>query len=129
MRIAISATGNGMDAPVDPRFGRCAYLLFVDPEKGEIVEGGPNENADAAGGAGSWTARRVVEGGASVVLTGNVGPNAFEVLSAGGVRVMTGVSGSVRQAVEAYSRRELRESGSSTVARHAGEERPGRAGS
>jgi len=44
----------------------------------------------------------VADKGAQAVLTGNCGPNAFQTLSASGVQVITGVSGTVREAVEQY---------------------------
>ncbi|MCS7366963.1 MAG: dinitrogenase iron-molybdenum cofactor biosynthesis protein, partial [archaeon YNP-WB-062] len=30
MKICVSATSNSLDAPVDPRFGRCPYFIIVD---------------------------------------------------------------------------------------------------
>ena len=32
MKIAVSSKGTDLDAEVDPRFGRCQYLLFVDTD-------------------------------------------------------------------------------------------------
>ena len=32
MKICVSATTNSLDAPVDPRFGRCPYFVIVDSE-------------------------------------------------------------------------------------------------
>jgi predicted Fe-Mo cluster-binding NifX family protein len=32
MKICVSATANSLDAPLDPRFGRCQYFLIVDSE-------------------------------------------------------------------------------------------------
>jgi len=37
MKIAISTSGVGPDAPVDPRFGRAKHFLVFDTETGETV--------------------------------------------------------------------------------------------
>jgi len=101
MRIAISATGPTLDAEVDPRFGRCQYFIIVDPETMEF-EALENSNAVAAGGAGISTGQMIAGKGVKVVLTGNCGPNAYQVLSAAGLQVITGVSGKIKDAIEEY---------------------------
>jgi len=114
MRIAISATGTNLDADVDPRFGRCPYFIIVDLET-ERVEVVPNEYTVAGGGAGISTAQMVANAGVNVVLTGNVGPNAYQVLRAAGIQVVTGVSGKVKDALEAFKREEYRLASEPTV--------------
>ena len=101
MRIAITATGPTLDAEVDPRFGRCQYFIIVDPETMgfEALE---NSNAMAGGGAGISTGQMIAGKGVEVVLTGNCGPNAYQVLSAAGLQVITGVSGRIGDAIEEY---------------------------
>lgn len=101
MRIAISATGSTLDAEVDHRFGRCQNFVIVDPEtmQFEVLE---NSGAMTGGGAGISTAQMIVGKGVEAVLTGNCGPNAYEVLSAAGIKVFSGVAGKVRDAIEGY---------------------------
>ena len=96
MKIAVSATGAGLDAQVDPRFGRCQYFVIVDPEtmQFETVE---NSGTTASGGAGIATAQMIAGKGVEAVLTGNCGPNAYQVLSAAGIKVITGVTGKVQE--------------------------------
>ena len=101
MKIAVSASGQSLDAEVDPRFGRCRYFIIVDPENMEF-ETVENSGALAGGGAGIATAQMIADKGIEAVLTGNCGPNAFQVLSAAGIKVVTGVSGKVRDAVLDY---------------------------
>ncbi|MBW1817339.1 MAG: NifB/NifX family molybdenum-iron cluster-binding protein [Deltaproteobacteria bacterium] len=106
MKIAVSANGNDLDASIDPRFGRCAFFLVVDPET-MTFEAYDNENIALGGGAGIQSAQFVASKGVKAVITGNCGPNAVRTLSAAGIDVVMGQSGTVAQAVEAYKRGKL----------------------
>lgn len=119
MKIALTSTGPDLSAQVDPRFGRCPYFLFVDPEtmKFEAVE---NPNVGAMGGAGIQSAQLVANKGAEAVLTGSCGPNAFQTLQAAGVKVITGVVGTVRDAIERYKSGQLRPTPAPNVPSHFG---------
>jgi predicted Fe-Mo cluster-binding NifX family protein len=119
MKIAVSSTGPGLADPLDPRLGRCEYLLIVDPDTMEF-EAFENENKTRGGGAGIQTARTIAELGATVVLTGNCGPNAHETLTAAGVQVITGMTGSVRDALDSYKRGGVTASNGPNVQSHAG---------
>ena len=119
MKICISAQGPTLDAPIDPRFGRCANFIFIDPETMQFNTI-PNPGAMAGGGAGIQAAQFVVDQGVSAVLTGNVGPNAYNALNAGGVAVFIGVYGTVRNAVEQYKTGQLSPTSSSTAPAHTG---------
>ena len=101
MRVAISATGPTLDAEVEPRFGRCPYFVIVDPDTMQF-EALENSSAMQAGGAGISTGQMIASKGVQVVLTGNCGPNAYQVLSAAGIQVITGVSGKIQDAIQAY---------------------------
>jgi predicted Fe-Mo cluster-binding NifX family protein len=127
MKICITATANGLDVQVDPRFGRSAYLLIVDVETMQY-EAIPNMAAGATGGAGIQAAQTIANKGAKVLVTGNVGPNAFQALSAAGIEIVTGASGTVRDTVEKFKKGELRKTGAPTVGGHFGMGR-GRGGS
>ena len=103
MKIAISATGNTLDSTMDQRFGRAAFFLIVDPETSqfEVIN---NEAAGAAGGAGITAAQSVVDKGIEAVITGNVGPNAMNVLNAAEIAIYRGVSASVRENIEKFKK-------------------------
>ena len=101
MTIAISAVGPSLNSEVDPRFGRCAYLVIIDPVSMEF-EAVKNPNVASAGGAGIATAQLVAEKGVEMVCTGNLGPKAAQTLSAAGIQIATGVSGLVKDVVEDY---------------------------
>jgi len=112
MKIAISASADNMDATIDPRFGRCAYFIIVEAEGKEIKshEVVQNVGVQAMGGAGITSAQLIANKGVEAVITGNVGPNAFGVLSQTGIKIFTGVGGmSVKDAVDKYLKGELEE--------------------
>ncbi|NQT81400.1 NifB/NifX family molybdenum-iron cluster-binding protein [bacterium] len=119
MKVAVSSTGASLDSQVDPRFGRCQYFIIVDTETMEF-EAIENPNIMAMGGAGIQSAQLIANKGAEVVLTGNSGPNAFQTLSAAGVKVVIGVAGTVKDAVERFKRGELPPTAQPNVASHFG---------
>ena len=119
MRIAISATGSTLDAEVDPRFGRCQYFIVAETETKEFEALG-NSSATAAGGAGISAAQTIAGKGVEAVLTGNCGPNAYQVLSSAGIKVITGVSGKVKDAIQAYKSGKFQASAQPNVPDHFG---------
>jgi predicted Fe-Mo cluster-binding NifX family protein len=117
MKIAVTATGDQLNSDVDPRFGRCKYFIIVDTDTMafEAVL-----NTPGAGGAGIAAGQLVSSHGAKAVLTGDCGPNAYQVLSAAGIEVITGVSGKVKDAVEAYKAGKYKKISQPTVEPHHG---------
>ena len=119
MKIAITSLGPGLDSQVDPRFGRAACFVLVDPETLELASI-ENAGAAAGGGAGVNAAKIVIDAGAEAVLTGNCGPNAERALRAAGVKLFTGVTGTVADAVEQYKAGKLVQASGPNVQPHAG---------
>ena len=119
MKIAVSSQGEHLDAAASPVFGRCPTYLFIEPETMEF-EAVPNPAMSQGGGAGIQAAQFVVNQGAKAVLSGNLGPNAFDVLQAANVPGFLVSEGTVRQAVEAYKAGQLQPMGGPNVGAHAG---------
>jgi predicted Fe-Mo cluster-binding NifX family protein len=119
MKIAISATGRTLESEVDPRFGRCQYFIIIDAEtmRFKVVK---NKSKMATGGAGISTARMVTSEGVQAVLTGNCGPNAYRVLSAANIQVVTGVSGNVKDVVQDFKEEKYQPSSQPNVSAHFG---------
>jgi predicted Fe-Mo cluster-binding NifX family protein len=119
MKIALSANAPGLDAEVDPRFGRCQYFAVGDSStmEFEFIE---NSSMMAGGGAGIASAQTIVDKGVKAVLTGNCGPNAYQVLNAAGIQVMIGVAGTIKQAIEDFEAGKLKPSSQSNVDAHHG---------
>ncbi len=101
MKVCVTAMGQGLDAPVDPRFGRAGAFVVVDTETmtAETIE---NSSAEASHGAGVNAGMTLARSGAKALLTGHVGPKAYDVLKAAGIDVYTGASGTVQDAVAAF---------------------------
>jgi len=119
MKIAVSATKPSLDADVDPRFGRCQYFVIVDLDTMEF-ESVENSSAQASGGAGISTGQMIVDKGVEAVLTGNCGPNAYQVLSAAGIKVVTGATSKVEDAIQDYKSGRLQSSSQPNVSDHFG---------
>jgi predicted Fe-Mo cluster-binding NifX family protein len=103
-KIAVTTEGPNLDDRVDPRFGRAAGFAIVDPETMSVVQYVDNGGSQAmAQGAGIQAAENVANAGASVLLTGYVGPKAFAALEAAGIAIGQDVDNlTVREAVERY---------------------------
>lgn len=109
MKICISATGDNLDAPLDPRFGRAVYFLIVD-DKGELIKVIKNTGVQAMRGAGITAAEIVAKEKVKVVITGNIGPNASLVLNSSGIKVfLSSPAMSVRDAIREYQKGKLKE--------------------
>ena len=119
MKIAVSSSGNDLDSQVDPRFGRCAYFVIVETDDMGF-EAFENGSIAMGGGAGIQAAQFVASKGAKAIITGNVGPNAVQTLSAAGVETFVGQSGTVREAIERYTKGGISSTSTPNVADHYG---------
>ena len=117
MKVCITARGEGLTAEVDPTFGRAAYFVFVDTETGALES---VANVPGAHGAGVQAAQTVANKGATVVITGSVGPNAYQGLAAAGIEMYTGATGTIKEALDSFSAGKLARSGGATGERHGG---------
>ena len=107
-KVAVSSEGPTLDDEVDPRFGRAGGFVVVElPDmKVEYIDNG--ESQMMAMGAGIETAERMARAGVEVVISGYVGPKAFDALTAAGIRICQDVEGvTVREAVDRFVRGEL----------------------
>jgi len=109
MKVAISTAGDNLNADVDKRFGRCPWFLFVDTGSLQF-EAIANKNADAASGAGTACAQLVLRKEVDAVISGQVGPNAYEVLKQGGVKIfIASQEMSAREAIDKFKNNELKQ--------------------
>jgi len=80
MKVAVTSTGKELESNLDPRFGRAAYSIIVDPDTMafEVVEN--SQNLDLPQGAGIQAGKTVVDHHVDALITGHCGPKAFRVL-------------------------------------------------
>ncbi len=102
MKIAVTAKGDSLDAPMDPRFGRAeAFFIWdTDTKTGQTVDNSAGVNA--AGGAGVTAAETMSKHGVQVVITGHAGPKAFSGLQASGIEVYLASGGTIGEVIEAF---------------------------
>jgi predicted Fe-Mo cluster-binding NifX family protein len=102
-KIAITSEGPSLDDRLDPRFGRAAGFVVVDLETMETQYIDNGRSQVMAQGAGIQAAELIARAGVSCVLTGYVGPKAFQALTAAGINMGQNLEGlTVRQAVKRF---------------------------
>ena len=89
MKVAISVTKAGEGAGLEMRFGRCPYFAVYDSETKEY-EWFENSGIKAASGAGTGASQALLDRGVEVVISGQFGPKAAQVLGAAKVRMLLG---------------------------------------
>ena len=102
-KIAVTSEGPGLESPMDSRFGRAAGFVVVDLETMETRYVDNGQSQILGHGAGISAAQLLAKTGANWLLTGYVGPKAFQALSAAGIKIGQGLEGmTVLEAVERF---------------------------
>jgi predicted Fe-Mo cluster-binding NifX family protein len=107
-----------LNADLDPRFGRAAYFIIVDPDTMDFEAVENRQNLNSAQGAGIQAGKTIVDKKADVLITGHCGPKAFRVLQAAGVKIVTGGSGKVADAIQKYKNGDLKPTAAADVEGH-----------
>lgn len=108
MKILVSSIGKDEKSIMDRRFGRCKYFVIFDSEsnKYNFIE---NDGSKAGGGAGIAAANQVIELGIKTIITGNLGPNAYELILKDGIKAYTSEEVSVEECIKNYFDNSLKE--------------------
>ncbi len=118
MKLAITSTGDTLSSEIDPRFGRAAYFIIVDPETLEYEAVENSQNLNLPQGAGIQAGKTIINQKAGVLITGNCGPKAFQVLNQAGIDIKIGAAGRVETVINAFKRGELQSASSANVDGH-----------
>ena len=118
MKIAITSQGKELSSEIDLRFGRAKWLIVVDTESGDFQAHDNAVNLNAAQGAGIQTGQNIANLGVEVVITGNVGPNAFKTLNAADIKIFLAEKQTVAEAIDSFKAGELKEVDQANVEGH-----------
>jgi predicted Fe-Mo cluster-binding NifX family protein len=106
MKIGISSSGQSNTSLLDPRFGRCSFFAVYDTDDNSyrFIE---NKAQNAGGGAGIAAAQQMVDEDAEIIITGNMGPNAYNVIAGAGIKIYRAGNVSLEKAVQLYKEAKL----------------------
>jgi predicted Fe-Mo cluster-binding NifX family protein len=110
MKIAISAGGNSMQSPFEPRFGRSPGFLIYDTETGKDYYIDNSTNQGAAQGAGIQTAQIIADHGVQILITGPIGPKASAALAKTNINIFNCSAQTVAQALEIFQSQQAKSS-------------------
>ena len=119
MKIAITSMGAKLEDKVDPRFGRCHYFILFDTDTNKF-EAMENTGAQGMGGVGIQSGQIMADKGVETVLTGSCGPKAFQTLQAAGIKVITGATGTVQEAIDKFKSGKLKAISQANASAHSG---------
>lgn len=102
MNIVVTSTGNNLDSAVSQIFGRGSDLIFVEIEDGEIKDTSHVQNPakDERAGAGIKAAQYIANQQVEALLSGSVGPNAFDILNQAGINIYKLKPGTVKDNIK-----------------------------
>lgn len=106
MKIAITAKSPDNDGAFEPRFGRCAYFIFLDTET-QDRQAAENPARDTGGGAGTRAAQFIANQDVKAVISGRFGPNAHTALQAAGIEMYQAQGGTLASIVDDFQNGEL----------------------
>lgn len=110
MKVALSCSGITGSHMLDPRFGRCNYFLIYNQE-GVLLKAIDNKGQLADGGAGIAAAQQMIDEDIDVIITGSMGPNAFDIIKNSGLKAYQCQQVACREALKLYSEGKLPELG------------------
>jgi predicted Fe-Mo cluster-binding NifX family protein len=108
MKIAISTAGKNIDSLLDVRFGRCEYFQIHNSENDEVIVI-ENKGVVSSGGAGIVAAQQLIDENVDMIVTGNLGPNAFELIEKAEIKAYKCGNIPVKSVLEKLKANELEE--------------------
>ena len=106
MKIALSSMGQTLNSHLDRRFERCPYFIIIDTET-KNFESVLNSGSVRKDGTSSSALNIVLSNGVEAVITGDMRSGAFQILSNANKKIITGVSGRIKNIVEEFRINEI----------------------
>ena len=116
MKIAISATGKGLDNNIYTKFERCNFFLILDTEKNTLLSL-ENKTKDRPREIGGTIGQLIANEGVDTVIVSDIGPSAFEVFKQHGIKIYR-AKGIVEDVVQHLKEGKLVEITKATVPRY-----------
>lgn len=103
MKVALSSEGKSLDSQVSGVFARCPYFVVAEVKNQKIgaIQIIENKRLDQIGGAGIAIAKLMAEKNVDVVVTGNIGPRALEILRQFGIEIYLG-QGKIKEVLQEF---------------------------
>jgi len=117
MKIVISVASDDLSGLVNSTFGRCQGFIIAEVEGKEIKSHSfeTNPAMNSPGGAGIAAAQFVVSSKAEAIISGNLGPNAFNVLKQAGIKFYSANGLSINEAITKLAEGTLEEKTGASV--------------
>ncbi len=114
MKIAVPTRGN----EVDSHFGHCEKYTIISVGENNSIQKIESLDSPVGCGCKSNIASVLANMGVKVMLAGNMGEGAVNVLRNNGIQVFRGNAGDVRQLAEAFLANRVKDSGESCSHHH-----------
>ncbi len=116
MKIALPSNNNRVDA----HFGHCEYFTVFTVGDNNTIIAEEKITSPAGCGCKSNIASTLSQMGVDIMLAGNMGQGAVNVLAGHGIRVLRGCSGDVKEVAEKWLSGSLKDSGIACEEHHHG---------
>ena len=116
MKIAIGATGRGLDSNIDVKFERCRFFLILDIEKNSLLPV-ENKTKDRPREIGGTVGQLIANEGIDTVITSDIGPSAFDIFKRHGIKIYQ-TKGIIEDAIRHLKEGNLEEITKPTVPRY-----------
>lgn len=110
MKIAVASAGYNINSPASTIFGRSSSFIVANLENGEIKGIYTIENPFKSGtGSGSTSAQLIADQKVEALITGKLGPVAFQILKNAGIKIYKIIPGNVEKNLKRFAECKLEE--------------------